>query len=171
MFKDFSLINSEAQVVYFLGLSEKVIPNLVSSKNYETLRKALDRCWDWLEHKNIDADDLYWYFENLDDTGVITLMQFEEDDYKLKIWICVADAIAFTIRQAYICQKDEYLPATIEAVDIEETINEFNTNFDAILDAKKDNKSKDILLDYLIENYPNSINDGPTKEEIIKILS
>ncbi|MNN39521.1 hypothetical protein D3C81_1535600 [compost metagenome] len=167
MLDKFNLINSDAKVAFFLGLSEKVISKVSDSRNYSSLRAALNKCWEWLEHKIIEPDDLYWYLENLDDTGIVTLMQLEEDD-DVKIWICIADALAFTIRCAYEFKKDEYLPSTIEGVEVEETIEEFCNNFNASLENAV--YITDSYLNHLIENYPNSKEDRLSREEVINIL-
>lgn len=54
---------------------------------------------------------------------------------KLKVWICIGNALAYTIRQAYEYQGDNYFPATIEGVDTEETFKEFDKNFNEIVSS------------------------------------
>lgn len=169
MLNNFNKISSDAKVAYFLGLSEIIIPKLLDSENYLAVRTSLNKCWEWLEYKKLEADDLYWYLENMDDTGIITLMQSEEDEEKLKVWICIGDAVAYTIRQAYEYQGDEYLPSTIEGVDIEETYEEFDKNFNEIMSSISD-KIKNNFLEYLIKKHPQGIESKVVNHEVLKIL-
>ncbi|MBC2118059.1 Imm6 family immunity protein [Listeria booriae] len=148
----FGEINPNGQVALLLALSEKVSSKISNSKNFSIAREGLDACWKWLEEKEPVADDLYWYLENLDDTGILTVMQTEEDEVKLKAWICIADAVAFTIKEAYDFQGDKYLPATIEAVDID-TVEEFDTNFDDIYELTSADKEK--IIKYFLEVQAN----------------
>ncbi|MBC6310981.1 hypothetical protein HCJ66_15700 [Listeria sp. FSL L7-1582] len=148
MLTDFERISSNGQVALLLVLSEKISSKISDSKNFSIARKGLDACWEWLEEKKIEADNLYWYLENLDDTGILTVMQTEEDEEKLKVWICIADAVAFTIKEAYDFQGDKYLPATIEAIDID-TVEEFDTNLEDIYDSAAANKEK--IINYFLE--------------------
>ncbi|WP_260450255.1 Imm6 family immunity protein [Listeria booriae] len=148
----FGEINSNGQVALLLALSETVSSKISNAKNFSIAREGLDACWKWLEEKKTVADDLYWYLENLDDTGILTVMQTEEDEVKLKAWICIADALAFTIKEAYDFQGDKYLPATIEAVDIN-TVEEFDTNFDDIYELTSANKEK--IMKYFLEVQAN----------------
>ncbi|EUJ32209.1 Imm6 family immunity protein [Listeria cornellensis] len=148
MLTDFERISSNGQVALLLVLSEKISSRISDSKNFAIARKGLDDCWEWVEEKKIEADALYWYLENLDDTGILTVMQTEEDDGKLKAWICIADAVVFTIKEAYAFQDDKYLPATIEAVNID-TVEEFDTNFEDIYDLASANKEK--IINYFLE--------------------
>ncbi|MBC1502177.1 hypothetical protein HB943_16365 [Listeria weihenstephanensis] len=147
MLTDFERISSNGQVALLLVLSEKISSKISDSKNFAIARKGLDACWEWLEEQKIEADDLYWYLENLDDTGILTVMQTEEDNEKLQAWICIADAVAFTIKEAYDFQGDKYLPATIEAIDID-TVEEFDTNFEDIYDLASANKEK--IINYFL---------------------
>lgn len=162
----FERINSDAKVAYVLGLCEKVINNLSDSKGFEEARDSLNACWEWLEKKEINADDLYWYLENVDDTGVITIMQLEENEDKINSWVCLGDAIAFTVKAAYEYQGETYLPATIEGVDID-TIKELDNNFNKAYNQGESFKCK--LLDFLIDNYPKESNKKIKKYDIIQL--
>ncbi len=56
-------------------------------------------------------------------------MQLESNEDDLDAWICIADAITYTIYKAYKYQKDEYLPETIESIDSYELFEEFHSHF------------------------------------------
>lgn len=170
MFCYFYQISSEAKVAYFLGLSELIIQKLLDSKHYKVIRTSIDKCWQWLESKEIDADDLFWYLENIDDTGIITLMQSEKDDKKLKVWICIGNALAYTIRLAYEHQGDQYLPATIEGVNEEETFNEFENNFNEITSVDTKRIKSDFLM-HLVNYYLKDKKNTIAKQEILKVLN
>ncbi|MGI6833831.1 Imm6 family immunity protein [Bacillus paralicheniformis] len=144
MFQEWEELNDDLKSAYYLGLCEAIVPTLKQSNDFNYIKEALDACWKWLEHKNIEADDLYTYLENLDDTGILTLMQLESNEDALDAWICIADAISYTIYKAYKYQKDEYLPETIESIDSYELFEEFHSHF-SLLSKNPGQKEKAFL--------------------------
>ncbi|AAU24215.1 Imm6 family immunity protein [Bacillus sp. GM2] len=144
MFQEWEELNDDLKSAYYLGLCEAIVPTLKQSNDFNFIKEALDACWKWLEHKNIEADDLYTYLENLDDTGILTLMQLESNEDDLDAWICIADAISYTIYKAYKYQKDEYLPETIESIDSYELFEEFHSHF-SLLSKNPGQKEKAFL--------------------------
>lgn len=150
----FDNLSTDAKVAYLLSLSDLIIDEISHSEGFEVAREALEKSLEWLKFKNIEAYNLYLYLENMDEIDVLTYMEFEEDSSKEKVWICVGNALAYTIWAAYQYEKEKYLPQTIESVDYE-TIESFIVNFKEVYD---DSGLTDKLLDYLKKNYPNNIN-------------
>lgn len=148
--KKFDNLNIDAKMVYLLLLTEFVIDKTSQSEGYEIALDSLNKAWDWIKYKNIDAYSLYLYLENMDETDIMTYMELEEDPGLETAWICIGDALAYIIREAYLYEKEKYLPQTIESVD-DETVESFIANF------KKIYNHCDVanqLLDYLEHNYP-----------------
>ncbi|RAS80497.1 hypothetical protein A4U60_15390 [Priestia endophytica] len=76
--------------------------------------------------------------------------------------MCIGNALAYTIREAYQYEKESYFPQTIKCVD-DETIESFIANFKKIY---RDNGLAEELLDYLHKNYP-----GESDKEVdIKLI-
>ncbi len=72
----FNNLSVAAKVVYLLSLSDLIISNISSSEGYEVAIESLEKCWDWVNNKNIKAYNLYLYLENMDETDAMTYMQF-----------------------------------------------------------------------------------------------
>ncbi|UVI27393.1 Imm6 family immunity protein [Paenibacillus spongiae] len=165
----FKYMSKDAKVAYFLGLTEIVIPQLSKSPHYAAARTALSRCWEWLEHKRIEAFDLYSDLENMEYTGIITLLQSEVDDDKLTVWFCIADAMIIAIYGAYGHQNNPYLPQTIESGDSEETFEEFHASYLACAGQDAEN-TQTHLLSYLTDHFPIWSTETPTRTEIMRCL-
>jgi len=149
----FNNLNVNAKVIYLLSLCELIIDKISKSEGYEVAVESLEKCWEWVKFKNIEAYSLYLYLENMDEIDVMTFMQFEEDINREKVWICLANALAYTIWEAYQYEKEKFLPQTIESVDYE-TIENFLATFNEVyvIDSLADE-----LLDYFEINYPTGI--------------
>lgn len=148
--KKFYNLSVDAKIVYLLSLSDLIVDNISSSDGYKVAVESLEKCWEWVRFKNIKAYNLYHYLENMDEIDVMTYMQFEDNINKERVWICIANALAYTIWEAYQYEKEEYLPQTIESVDYE-TIESFISNFNQVY-ANSSVANK--LLNYLEINYP-----------------
>ncbi|OMF94229.1 Imm6 family immunity protein [Paenibacillus sp. FSL R7-0337] len=144
----FDNLNVDAKVFYLLSLSELVINKISKSEGYEVAVESMEKCWEWVEFKNVEAHQLYLYLENMDETDVMTYMQLEDDIDRERVWICIANALAYTIRVAYQYEKEKILPQTIESVDygtVESFVKNFSQVYPSTWLAEK-------LLDYL-ETY------------------
>jgi hypothetical protein len=146
----FNNLSVDAKVIYLLSLYELIIDKISKSEGYEVALESFGKCWEWVEFKNIEAYKLYLYLENTDEEDVITYMQFEEDSAREKVWICLANALAYTIWEAYQYEKEKFLPQTIESVDYE-TVDHFLATFNQVyvIDSLADK-----LLHYFEINYP-----------------
>ncbi|KMT63016.1 Imm6 family immunity protein [Paenilisteria newyorkensis] len=136
-------ISIDKQVVFYLGLSEDIIPLLSESKYFLDAKKAIDLCWEWLDKKEFTGDEIY---HTLDDgtefAGLFMQMQMDEDPENEDKWECIVSAVSFVDKQAYIFNKEPYLPAPIENID-------------------------DTLLEYFLGCYYNVVSGG---EERAKAL-
>jgi len=122
-------------------------------------------CWEWVEEKKYSGDELYLMLDNEDDGGVSIYELFTDDPQQERIWLCIIDAIAYTIWQAYKHENDEYLPQPIETVD-DDTIDEFMTNIRKIHGYNENWES--ILKQYLLDHYsPESSNKKIFRSEIM----
>lgn len=149
----FENLSVDAKIVYLLSLSELIIHHISNSEGYEVAVEALEKCWEWVGYKNVEASELYHYLENMDEIDVMTYLQFADNTEDERVWICIANALAYIVWEAYQYEKRDYLPQTIECVDYE-TIDNFIINFNQIyLNSDVSNK----LLDYLAINYPKNV--------------
>lgn len=146
----FNNLSEDAKVVYLLSLSDLIIDKISKYEGFEVAVESLEKAWEWLKFNNIDASNLYLYLENMDETDIMTYMQLDNDEDNEKVWICIGNALAYTIWEAYQYEQDKYLPQTIESVDYE-TVESFITNFEKVYE---NNSLSDRLLHFLEENYP-----------------
>ncbi|MFF2484306.1 Imm6 family immunity protein [Paenibacillus sp. NPDC058071] len=149
----FKNLSVDAKVVFLLSLCELIIDKISKSEGYEVALESLEKCWEWVKFKNIEAYNLYLYLENMDETDVMTFMQYEKDSDREKVWICLANALAYTIWEAYQYEKEKFLPQTIESVNYE-TVENFLAAFNEVyvLDGLADK-----LLHNFEKNYPMGI--------------
>ena len=68
-------ITQVAKSVYLLILCDLVVDRLSDSEGYEIVIEALGKCQEWVQIKNIEADQLYFYLENIDENDIMTYMQ------------------------------------------------------------------------------------------------
>ncbi len=156
----------EARIVYLLSLCDLITKDILQSKGYPIVHEALEKCWKWVRDKNIEAHELYLYLENMEEKDVLTYMQFESDPHKEKVWICIGDALAYIIWEAYQYEGEEYLPQTIESVDIE-TIDDFIRNFKEVY---PNSNLAEKLLYQLVMWYPYNMNKEINIISIKKIV-
>lgn len=167
-----SHITIRARVSFYIALAEKLFEGIDNKDDgYTEARKALDKCWAWLEGKDVTADELYEYLENVDDTGLMIYAYDEKDPNKVAIWNIVITSLMYIIWHAYTIEGAEYVPQTIEAVD--ETIIDYLINYTS--ECHEFNKSwMDLLERYLLKNYrTDSINEygNPVdKNEIMRVI-
>ncbi|MBQ2983092.1 MAG: hypothetical protein IJD58_13410 [Lachnospiraceae bacterium] len=145
----FNSLIEEAKEIYLLELCEVIIEKIANCEGYEITVEAIEKCWEWIKLKNIDADDLYFYLENLDEKDIMTYMQIDQNDANEPVWMCIANALAYIIRDAYQYEKQEFMPETIECVD-DETIDSFFDNISKVLEGSS---FIDEFLDYMLSNY------------------
>lgn len=145
----FDSLIEDAKVAYLLALCDLIVDRISCSEGYEVVVEALEKCWEWIQSKNVAADQLYFYLENLDENDIMTYMQLEKSEDNEAVWICIANTLAYTIRDAYQYAEETYMPETIECVD-DETLEGFWVNFHKISIGSN---VSDKLLDYMVMNY------------------
>ena len=165
--KDLNKLNKEARIVFLLFLTQLVIDNLADSEGYDIAVNALQRCWDWVFYKNIEAFDLYDYLGNDDENDVTTFMLSERRETQQKAWLCVDVVLSITIQNAFEYENQKIVPEDIETLNIEEemdkTIEFFWDSFTKIYDntAVVDN-----LFLQMTNNYPMGTDKSIKKEDL-----
>lgn len=67
----FDSLIEDAKVVYLLALCDLIVDRISCSVGYEVVVEALEKCWEWIQSKNVDADQLYFYLENVDEKDIM----------------------------------------------------------------------------------------------------
>ena len=149
----FTLINKNAKMAFYLFLSDKIIELLNDSDKYTVAKKYLNLCWQWLNEKNVKADELYACLEPLDEeeeTGIANFMCIETNTQYMKIWSCLCDAFGHIALEAYKFEGASFVPQPLECPE-SEIIEDFLENFKQLYE---NSDIADRLLDYLVEYYP-----------------
>jgi len=136
------------KVIYFLVLCDYISDKLCNTEGYKIVLDALKNSWQWLKTKNVAPDQLYYFLENLDEKDIMTYMQFDKNEKNEPVWICIATALSYIIKNAYKEAGEEYMPETIECVDLN-TIKSFFLNLEKI---NINSDISDKLLNYLSDN-------------------
>ncbi|RKM58008.1 hypothetical protein D6853_00250 [Butyrivibrio sp. X503] len=121
-------ISENGKVLYFLSLIELIVDKIKDPDAYDIAKNAIEKSWEWILKKNVSADDLYSFLENIDENDILSHLQMEKDNYKECVLMCIADALACISYEAYTYENAEYFPETIETVG-EDTVDEFNNTF------------------------------------------
>lgn len=112
----FKYLSVDAKIVFLVSLSELVIDHISASKGYGLAVESMEKCWEWVRIKGIKANDLYHYLENTDEADVMTYMKREDDINRKSVWKCVADALAYTVSEAYQYEKQKDIPEIVKCV-------------------------------------------------------
>lgn len=146
-------ITIRARVALYLAVAESVFAGIkTNDEGHAEARKALDKCWKWLEGEEIDGDTLYECLENEHDTGLLVFGSMAAGNpLKLSVWNTLATALMYVIWQAYEAEGEKYLPQTIEEVN--------ETMIDDLLSCATESNQFNVswfeeLKQYLLEKYP-----------------
>lgn len=55
----FNNLIEDAKVAYLLSLTDLIINRISNSEGFELAVEAIEKAWEWLKSKDIDADNLY----------------------------------------------------------------------------------------------------------------
>ena len=160
-----SNVHDDAGPAYLLALTEKLINRLKGTKGYPQLKKTIGMCWEWVEKKKHSADDIYFEFDNENDTGVSIYLELTDDPQEEQIWVCAMYAICYTIWRAYDHANEKYIPQPIEMVD-HDTIDEFMKQIRQIDGYQA--KWTERLQQYLLHNHPARSNKKIKRNELLK---
>ncbi len=165
-------LNEEAKVAVGLVIAEKMFHLIDHNESgYKIAREALDSCWNWLEGKKVNADDLCNYIDSEDDEDIAEYANGEEGLQKQYAWYSVLDAVSYTIYQAYKREERKVVPQIIEMID-DETLKILVENAMESRFLKMDSVRNVIML--LMDNYSVGINgehhNGIMKESLMRTL-
>lgn len=172
MFKFIENLNENAKVALGLIIAERMFSIIDRNEDgYKVGREALDSCWEWLEGKAMDVNDIYYYIDSDDGDDVAELAYDEDNVEKQYVWHTVLDAISYTIYQAYKRENRKTVPQAIEIIN-DKTLIILGEN--AIESKLFKIESLDKLKKYLLENYPiaTTSEERPIiKEKIMKMVN
>lgn len=75
---NFNSLTEHDKVIFFLGLSEKVVPVLSRTEDQILAQEVICKCWEWLKDKENSGDTLYELLDH-EENG-ITIIQDTSDN-------------------------------------------------------------------------------------------
>ncbi|VXB69940.1 conserved hypothetical protein [Bacillus sp. 349Y] len=99
-------VKEDEKLIFFLGLSEIVLPEFSQKEDQILAQEVLFKCWEWLKEKENIGDILY---ELLDDeeNGITIIQEMSANQKDDLAWNCVIDTVAYT--RSYDQDNDEYI--------------------------------------------------------------
>jgi len=153
-------LRGKHQAVFYVGLSQQLLPLLEKSQNYSYATRAIDLCWQWIEKQDVAALVLFYLYHDEDDYGVEPAMSdgYSHDLVMWNVWGCVSVALIYTAYCAYGVEGGP-LPETLELADADVTSTAFVKYFEG---AKQDSR---ILGEFA--TYLERLSDGQLTESVI----
>ncbi|WP_018931495.1 Imm6 family immunity protein [Gracilibacillus lacisalsi] len=113
---NFHNFTENGQIIFFLGLSEKVLMVFSRKEDQVVAQKAINKCWEWIKHKENIGDILYDLLDN-EENGITIIQEMSDNEFDVTAWNCIIDAVAFTSRKAFERENVKYFPEPIALVD------------------------------------------------------
>lgn len=113
---NFSSLTDDGKVIFFLGLSEKVLSVFSKKEDQILAQEVIYKCWEWLKDKENIGDILYELLDN-EENGITIIQEMSDNETDVIAWNCVIDAVAYTSRKAFEREGVKYYPEPIALVD------------------------------------------------------
>ncbi|PGM50283.1 hypothetical protein CN947_28280 [Bacillus cereus] len=113
---NFSSLTEDGKVIFFLGLSEKVLSVFSQKEDQILVQEVIYKCWEWLKGKENIGDILYELLDN-EENGITIIQEMSDNKIDVIAWNCVIDAVAYTSRKAFEQEGVKYYPEPIALVD------------------------------------------------------
>lgn len=162
---NFNSLTEDGKVIFFLGLSEKVL-SVFSQKEEQILaQKVLSECWEWLNSKENIGENLYELLDN-EENGITIIQEMSDNETDVIAWNCVIDAVAYTSRKAFEREGVKYYPEPIALVD--------DTLVDHFLDCFiKSIENSDVYIERInsfLDNYKDGDTEVDLRTEVLREL-
>ncbi|NJJ42435.1 Imm6 family immunity protein [Paenibacillus apii] len=115
-YTNFDSFTDDGKVIFFLGLSEKVLSVFSRKEDQKVAQDVIGKCWDWLREKDNIGDILYDLLDD-EENGITIIQEMSDNEVDKIAWNCIIDAVAYTSRKAYEREGVKYYPEPIALVD------------------------------------------------------
>ncbi|MCR1992369.1 Imm6 family immunity protein [Bacillus subtilis] len=162
---NFGSLTEDGKVIFFLGLSEKVLTVFSQKEDQVLAQEVIYKCWDWLKDKENIGDILYELLDN-EENGITLLQEMSVNETDITAWNCIIDAVAYTSRKAYEREGVKYYPEPIALVD-DTLVDHFIDCFTECVDNADSYIRK---MNILLDEYKNGNNGRDLRTEVLKEL-
>lgn len=165
VYTNFSSLTDDGKVIFFLGLSEKVLLVFSQKKDQVLAQEVIYKCWEWLKVKENIGDILYELLDN-EENGITIIQELSDDEKHVMAWNCIIDAVAYTSRKAFEREGVKYYPEPIAMVD-DTLVDHFVDCFEGCIE------NADIYIQrlyVLLEDYKNGNIMSNLRTEVLRKL-
>ncbi|PKR82547.1 Imm6 family immunity protein [Heyndrickxia camelliae] len=147
---NYGSLTEEGKVIFFLGLSEKVISVLSQKEDQILAQEVIYRCWEWVKDKENIGDILYELLDN-EENGITIIQEMSDNEKDVEAWNCIIDAVAYTSRKAFEREGVKYYPEPIALVD-DTLVDHFMDCFERSIENADRYIQK---INFFLEDYKN----------------
>ncbi|MCA4153672.1 Imm6 family immunity protein [Priestia megaterium] len=151
---NFNSLTEHDKVIFFLALSEKVVPVLSRTEDQILARKVICKCWEWLKDKENSGDTLYELLDH-EGNGITIIQEMSDNKTDVIVWDCIIDAVAYTSRKAFEREGVEYYPEPIALVN-DTLVEHFIDGFERCIEN----------ADSYIERLTSLLNDDTNRKTV-----
>ncbi|GLI82625.1 hypothetical protein ANABIO32_03120 [Rossellomorea marisflavi] len=158
-------VKEDEKLIFFLGLSEIVLPEFSQKEDQILAQEVLFKCWEWLKEKENIGDILY---ELLDDeeNGITIIQEMSANQKDDLAWNCVIDTVAYTSKKAYEREGVNYYPEPIALVD-DTLVEHF---MDCFAKCIKDSDRYIQRMNLFLDDYKIRKIESDLRKEVLKKL-
>lgn len=164
-------ISVDAKVAYILTLTEKLVEQTKNYEWYGLIRRVLNMCWEWVEEKKYEADDIYYEFDDEDD-AVVYIEGYKEVQVnpRLKfLFFCIFDGLCYAIWKAYQYEGEQHFVPQYFESESDQSIHEFTKKIKQVDGYQEEWAER--LKEYLLENYPAGSDKKIKREELLNQIA
>lgn len=162
---NFSSLTEDGKVIFFLGLSEKVLSVFSQKEDQILAQEVIYKCWEWLKGKENIGDILYELLDN-EENGITIIQEMSDNETDVIAWNCVIDAVAYTSRKAFEREGVKYYPEPIALVD--DTLADHF--MDCFAKCIEDSDSYIQRINFLLDDYKNGNIASDLRTEVLREL-
>ena len=162
---NFSSLTEDGKVIFFLGLSEKVLSVFSQKEDQILAQEVIYKCWEWLKVKENIGDILYELLDH-EENGITIIQEMTDNETDVIAWNCVIDAVAYTSRKAFEKEGVKYYPEPIALVD-DTLVDHFIDCFERCVE------NSDIYIhriNFLLDGYKNENIASDLRTKVLKEL-
>ncbi|NMD71264.1 hypothetical protein HHO41_13245 [Bacillus sp. DNRA2] len=162
---NFSSLTEDGKVIFFLGLSEKVLLVFSQKEDQIIAQEVIYKCWEWLKRKENIGDILYELLDN-EENGITIIQEMSDNETDVIAWNCVIDAVAYISRKAYEREGVKYYPEPIGLVD-DTLVDHFMDCFERCV---QNSDSYIQRINSLLDDYKNGNITSDLRTEVLREL-
>ncbi|HFK1545150.1 TPA: Imm6 family immunity protein [Bacillus albus] len=162
---NFSSLTEDGKVIFFLGLSEKVLSVFSQKEDQILAQEVIFKCWEWLKGKENIGDILYELLDN-EENGITIIQEMSDNEIDVIAWNCVIDAVAYTSRKAFEREGVKYYPEPIALVD-DTLVGHF---MDCFAKCIENSDSYIQRINFLLDDYKNGNITSDLRTEVLSEL-